>query len=217
MRRQAASCSSFHSPVQPGVIRASRPTQVISVKISQRRRARASRNAPDENRPERLPSAEYMHIGDTTARLASSISRRRSGWNIGASGLFDIDVKPAGANLSRKGLVDLGDEVGRPQGQVVVGDRLRTRHHAERELHGIELPEAVDMLEPDQRNIGGMLGLLDLLAPSLLVLLQGRRHASARAAWRPPARWRLPSRAWCRNRSRNARSPWRRRAAPCCP
>jgi hypothetical protein len=34
MRRHAACCSSFHRPAQPGVIRASRETQVISVKIS---------------------------------------------------------------------------------------------------------------------------------------------------------------------------------------
>jgi hypothetical protein len=27
-----------------------------------------------------------MHIGDTTARLASVIWRNRSGWNIGATG-----------------------------------------------------------------------------------------------------------------------------------
>ena len=33
MRRHAASCSSFHKPVQPGVMRASLETQVISVKI----------------------------------------------------------------------------------------------------------------------------------------------------------------------------------------
>jgi len=33
MRRHAASCSSFQSPVQPGVMRASRLTQVISVNI----------------------------------------------------------------------------------------------------------------------------------------------------------------------------------------
>ena len=34
IRVHAACCSSFHRPVQPGVMRASRPTQVISVKIS---------------------------------------------------------------------------------------------------------------------------------------------------------------------------------------
>ena len=34
MRVQAASWSSFHKPVQPGVMRASRPTQVISVNRS---------------------------------------------------------------------------------------------------------------------------------------------------------------------------------------
>ena len=34
MRFHAASCASFHRPVQPGVMRASAETQVISVNIS---------------------------------------------------------------------------------------------------------------------------------------------------------------------------------------
>ena len=106
-----------------------------------------------------------MHIGDTTARLARIISRSRNGWNIGAPGFSTSTSKPLRAHLPRKRLVDLGDEVGRTQAQIVVGDRLGAGHHAEGELHRIELPEALDMLEPDQRDVGGVLGLLDLLAP----------------------------------------------------
>jgi hypothetical protein len=64
----------------------------------------------------------------------------------------------------------------RAQREVVVGDRLRSRHHAERELHGIEIPEAVDMLEPDQRDIGGVLGFFDLLAAALFIVLQPGGH-----------------------------------------
>ena len=89
-------------------------------------------------------------------------------------GLVDIDVEAARTDLARKGLVDLGDEVRRTQVEIVVGDRLGACHHAEGELHGIELPEAVDMLEPDQRDVGGVLGLLDLLAPALLVASRAR-------------------------------------------
>jgi hypothetical protein len=35
-----------------------------------------------------------MHIGDTTARFATSISRSLSGWNIGAAGLSISTSKP---------------------------------------------------------------------------------------------------------------------------
>ena len=52
---------------------------------------------------------------------------------------------------------------------------------------GIEIPEAVDMLEPDQRHVGGVLGLLDLLAAAFLILLQRGFDRRARAAWRPPS------------------------------
>ena len=66
----------------------------------------------------------------------------------------------------------LTDKIRRPQGQIVVSDRLGAGHDAEGELHGVEIPEPIDMLEPDQRNVGGVLGLLDLLAASVLVLQQ---------------------------------------------
>ena len=131
--------------------------------------------------------------------------------------LLDIDVEAPGAHLPRKRLVDFGDEIRRAQREIVIGDRLGPGHDAEGELHGIEIPEAVDMLEPDQRHVGGVLGLLDFLAAALLHIAARRRRRSARAAWRRPAQSRLPSQAWCRSRSRNARSPWHRRAAPCCP
>jgi hypothetical protein len=84
--------------------------------------------------------------------------------------LVDIDVETLCTNLLREGLIDLTDEVRRPQRQIVVSDRLRTGHDAEGELHGIEVPEPVDMLEPDQRHVGGVLDLLDLLAAPFLVL-----------------------------------------------
>ena len=87
--------------------------------------------------------------------------------------LFDVDVKTPGADGLRKRLVDLAHKTRRPQREVIVGDRLGAGHDAERELHGIKIPEPVDMFEPDQRHVGGVLGLLDLLAPAVLVSLQG--------------------------------------------
>ncbi len=103
--------------------------------------------------PGRVHAHRRYHgaVGHRHLAQAQRLEHRRHG-------LIRIDVKPLGANLLRKRLVDLADEIRRPQGQIVVGDRLGARHHAERELHGIEIPEAVDMLEPDQRNVGGRAG-----------------------------------------------------------
>ena len=86
---------------------------------------------------------------------------------------FNIDVKALGVDLARERLVDFGDKIRRAEREVVVGDRLGAGHDAERELHGIEIPEPVDMLEPHQRDVGGVLGFFDFLAPAVLVLLQG--------------------------------------------
>ncbi len=86
--------------------------------------------------------------------------------------LVDIDIEALGAHLFCKSLVDLADEFRRAQREVIVSDRLGAGHDAEGELHGIEIPEAVDMFEPDQRHVGGVLGLLDLLAPAMLIGLQ---------------------------------------------
>src|SRR4030095_8059490 len=86
MRFQAATCSGLYMPVQPGLIRASRLTSVISV---------ITRPAPPTARLPRwtrcqspgVPSsAEYWHMGETTTRLASTHSRRRNGVNIGGGG-----------------------------------------------------------------------------------------------------------------------------------
>ena len=123
-----------------------------------------------------------MHIGDTTARFANFHLAQPERLEHRRHRLVDIDVKALGADLPRKRLVDLADEIRRAQSEIVVGDRLGARHDAEGELHGIEIPEAVDMLEPDQRHVGGVLGLLDLLAPAVLVLLQARHRPSAHAA-----------------------------------
>ena len=87
--------------------------------------------------------------------------------------LFDIDVKALGADLASQTPCRPRDEIRRAQREIVVGDGLGAGHDAEGELHGIEIPEPVDMLEPDQRHVGGVLGLLDLLAPAVLVFLQG--------------------------------------------
>src|ERR1700726_3196310 len=83
MRRQAATCASAYMPVQPGVIRPSGDTQVISVMI---RPAPPRARAPRWTRWKSFgepSSALYMSIGDTTTRLASVNPRSRNGVNIG--------------------------------------------------------------------------------------------------------------------------------------
>ena len=87
MRFQAASCSSFHKPVQPCVMRASR-RDASHLGEDQARAAQRARavDARDGSRRGTPSSAEYMHIGETTTRLSSVISRKRKGWNMGGKG-----------------------------------------------------------------------------------------------------------------------------------
>jgi len=83
MRFQASRCASLQMPVQPGVMRPSALTFVISVMM---------RPAPPSARLPRCatwkslgtPStAEYMHIGETTTRLGTVSPRSANGANIG--------------------------------------------------------------------------------------------------------------------------------------
>ena len=72
IRFHAATCSSFHMPVQPGLIRPSGETQVISVKT---RPAPPSARSPKWTKWKSLgvPStAEYIAIGDTVMRFSTS-------------------------------------------------------------------------------------------------------------------------------------------------
>ena len=82
-------------PAQPGVIRPDGETQTISVITSP---APPSARAPRWTRWKSVgipSSAEYMSIGETTTRLASSSRPSRNGWNIGGRDL-------AGARLGRR-------------------------------------------------------------------------------------------------------------------
>src|ERR1700722_10980586 len=93
-----------------------------------------------------------MHIGDTTARFAISISRNRSGWNIGASGFSTSTSNPVARTCFAKAL---STSLAKSRGRQV------TMRH---------------MLEPDQRFFGRVLGLLVLLVAALLVLPQRGFH-----------------------------------------
>src|SRR2546430_15824569 len=83
MRFQAATCSRLYMPVQPGLIRPSRLTSVISVITSP---APPIARLPRWTRCQSFgvpSSAEYWHMGEQTTRLASTSSRSRKGVNIG--------------------------------------------------------------------------------------------------------------------------------------
>src|SRR5438034_1569010 len=76
MRVQAVTCSGLYIPVQPGVMRPSRLTSVISATT---RAAPPTAREPRFTRCQSLgvpSSAEYWHMGDTTIRFESSMSRR---------------------------------------------------------------------------------------------------------------------------------------------
>src|SRR5882724_11985934 len=97
-------------PVQPGEIRPSGDTSVISVNTSP---APPMALAPRWTRCQSLgvPStAQYWHIGDTTTRFRSSTSRNRNGVNGDGGG----------------GLVDRATPV---SSAVRVPDRLGPGHH----------------------------------------------------------------------------------------
>src|SRR3954447_7752649 len=89
MRVHAATWAAFHIPVQPGLIRPSGETQVISVKT---RPAPPSARSPRWTRWKSLgvPStAEYIAIGETVTRFSTSISRILNGANIGGAVLLE--------------------------------------------------------------------------------------------------------------------------------
>ena len=79
--------------------------------------------------------------------------------------LDDVNVEALPAHIVRDDLVDLGDELRRAQREIVVGDGLRARHQPEREAPRVHVPEAAHVLEPHQRHVGGVLGLLDFEPP----------------------------------------------------
>src|SRR5258708_33620906 len=86
MRCHAVACSGLYMPAQPGVMRPSRETSVISVMTSA---APPIARLPRWTRCQSSgtpSSAEYWHIGETTTRLTSTMSRRRNGVNIGGGG-----------------------------------------------------------------------------------------------------------------------------------
>ena len=207
-------------PVQPGVMRASADThghlgedqpgaadraRAVDAPGASRSACRPAPSTGTSARPRRGSPASCRAAGTagTSARRASSTSTS----------------KPWPAHVARHHLVDLGDELRRAQREVVVGDRLGARHQAEGEARRVHVPEALARARtrPARRRRNAA----SSRPRSRRCGLEMRERRASRRGRRSPgtprrARSRPPSRAWCPSRSRNARSPWRRRSARCC-
>ena len=172
IRRQDSSCSALYIPVQPGVIRPDGETQTISVIT---RPAPPSALLPRCTRwksPGTPSRAEYMSIGETITRLASSRPPSRNGWNIGG--------RTCGSGrrhmLASEPPVHVGHELRVAQPQVVVGDPAAAGHDVERELVRVLVGVLADVLEPLQAGLRGPLGRGDHRPPLRLVRGQRRIH-----------------------------------------
>src|ERR1700748_1980077 len=140
IRRQDSSCSALYIPVQPGVLRPAGETQPISVST---RPAPPSALLPRCTRwksPGTPSRAEYMSIGETITRFASSRPPSRNGWDIRgpprgclAAPLLAPPLLAA-VLLASEPPVHVRDELRVAQPQVVVGDPAAAGHDVEREL-----------------------------------------------------------------------------------
>jgi hypothetical protein len=74
--------------------------------------------------------------------------------------------------------LDLQDEFRRTEQQVVPGDGLGARHHAEGEAGRVEVPEALHLLEPDERHVRRVLCLLHVLPARGFEVQQALGHAA---------------------------------------
>ena len=207
-----------YMPAQPGVMRPSALTSVISVMTSP---APPTARLPRWTRcqsPTVPSTAEYWHIGQTTTRLASSSPRSRSGVNIGG-GAWPSRVGRRADARARNHRVDPRDQLRVAPAQVVVGDPLRARHQVEGELDRVLAQVALRVLEPLEAGLGRLLQLDDVDPARVLVGRERRRHVGGADARGRPRRGRSrpPSPAWCPSRSRSGRCGRRRPAARRCP
>jgi hypothetical protein len=164
MRVQAACCASLYRPVQPGVNadhlgeHQSGATGRAATKMHQ---MPVGRHAVD--RRVLIHRRDDHTIGDRHAAQPEWLKHRHGR-------RFDIGLEPLAAHIARHDLVDLGDEFRRAQSQIVIGDGLGARHQPEGKARRLHVPEAPHVLEPDQRDVRGMLGLLHFKAPLGLVM-----------------------------------------------
>ena len=105
-----------------------------------------------------------MFIGETTTRFGTTICPIRNGVNIGGGGLSSGTSKPCSRTVAGKPALHVVDELRIAHPQVFVGHRLGARQHAEAGLDRLHAPVARRVFGPQRADIGGVLGLLDVLA-----------------------------------------------------
>ncbi len=219
IRRQASTCSGLYMPVQPGLMRPSRLTSVISA---------MTRPAPPTARLPRCTrcqsfgvpsSAEYWHIGETTMRFGEhqlAQPERREHRRRNARGRTGERHAALLGGLLGEPPVHRRDEPGIADLEVLVGDAQAARQQAERELDGLAGDGSARCPRTTRGSPGPRAGGS---RPRAAAPPRRPRAPPGRPAWRPsarPARWRPPWRAWSPSRSRSARCGRRRPPGPRC-
>ena len=171
-------------PGQPGVIRARSETAVISANTSPAPPIAKQPRCTRWKSPGMPPgSAEYMFIGETTTRFATTICPTRNGVNIGGGGLSSGISKPCARTVAGKPALHVVDKFRVAHAQVLVGHRLGARQHAEARLDRLHAPVARRVLGPQRADVRRVLRLLDVLAPRALETLEraGDRPVASKA------------------------------------
>ena len=184
MRFQAASCASLYMPAQPGEMRASR-RHVGHLGEHQAGAADGARAVMHEMpvgghavlRRVLAHRRDHDAVLERHAAQTERLEHRRQRLR------RHRQAKPSARTSRATTWSACSTKCGRAQRQVVVGDRLGARHQAEGEAGRVHVPEALDVLEPDQRDVGRVLGLLHLVAP--LGLEVRERGGDVAAAGRP--------------------------------
>ena len=139
IRFHAATCSSFHMPVQPGLIRPSGETQVISVNTQPGAAHRALAVMDEVEVVGRAVDRRiHRHRRDGDAVL-EAISRSLNGANIGGAALSGT---PLGRAFPEPAL-DAFEPFAVAQAQILVADALAARQQRISELQRLEVQVAV--------------------------------------------------------------------------
>jgi hypothetical protein len=91
-------------------------------------------------------------------------------------GILEVDVEALLFDFAGIPAVNLAHEGRVPELEVLPGDLLGARHHAEGELRRLHVPIALQVLEPGERHVRGVLGFFHFLAASGVVQLQSGRN-----------------------------------------
>ena len=189
-------------PVQPGLIRPSGETQVISVKTSPRRPI-AFGQMDEVEVARRAVDREYIAIGDTVCGSRRHLAQLERA-NIGAAVCPHARAGPEPA-------LDAFEPILVAQAQVLVADPLASGEQGISELQRLEMQIALERLEPFGRIARAVLELEHFKA-ALCLIFEQRSVELERAVEDVGQLDRILDATWSPTRSRNARCARRRRA-----